>query len=424
QRTPLTSRSSEVGVSSAGRGSPQRSTTGVGAAAHARTPAGVGGASARRGSVVVPAGRSPSSPVSKVVQEGEAASGASTVATASGPVSGDGASGPRSRAEIPMPATTTASSSGSATAMAIGADGRCMRLRSAQVHDRAGQRAGDPANPLYPRDHELTQLVDVVGLGAHDHVVRPGDVLGREHPADPRDLGGHGGGLAHLGLHKDVGLHHGVPLSAVDSRGRSRMPNVPEEDALPDDRRTIAMVGEFGLIDQVTRDRVQPATTVLGPGDDAAVVAASDGRVVATTDVLVADVHFRLDWSTPEQVGRKAAAANLADVAQMGAVPTALLVGLAAPPDTPVATLTGLADGLWAEASAVGAGLVGGDVVTSATLTLAVTALGSLEGRPPVTRAGARPGDVVALAGRVGWAAAGFAVLQRGFRSPDRKSVV
>ena len=142
-----------------------------------------------------------------------------------------------------------------------------------------------------------------------------------------------------------------------------------------------------------------PRAPSSGPGDDAAVVAAPDGRVVATTDVLVAGVHFRLDWSTPEQVGRKAAAANLADIAAMGAVPTALLVGLAAPPDTPVATLTGLADGLWAEAAAVGAGLVGGDVVTSATLTLAVTALGSLEGRAPVTRSGARPGDVVALAG-------------------------
>ncbi len=187
---------------------------------------------------------------------------------------------------------------------------------------------------------------------------------------------------------------------------------------MSDDRPTIAALGEFALIAQVTRDRVQPPGTVLGPGDDAAVVAAPDGRVVATTDVLVAGVHFRLDWSTPEQVGRKAAAANLADIAAMGAVPTALLVGLAAPPDTPVATLTGLADGLWAEAGEVGAGLVGGDVVASASLTLAVTALGSLEGRAPVTRSGARPGDVVALAGRVGWAAAGLAVLQRGFRSP------
>jgi thiamine-monophosphate kinase len=187
---------------------------------------------------------------------------------------------------------------------------------------------------------------------------------------------------------------------------------------LSDDRPTLGAVGEFGLIARVTRDRAQPATTLLGPGDDAAVVAASDGRVVATTDVLVEGVHFRLDWSTPEQVGRKAAAANLADVAAMGAVPTALLVGLAAPADTPVETLSGLADGLWAEAGSVGAGLVGGDVVAAAELVLAVTALGSLEGRAPVTRAGARPGDVVALAGRVGWAAAGLAVLQRGFRSP------
>ncbi|MGQ0576157.1 MAG: thiamine-phosphate kinase [Pseudonocardia sp.] len=181
---------------------------------------------------------------------------------------------------------------------------------------------------------------------------------------------------------------------------------------------TLRDLGEFGLIARVTSGRRQPATTLLGPGDDAAVVAAPDGRVAACTDVLVVGVHFRLDWSSPEQVGRKAAAANLVDVAAMGAVPTALLVALACPPDTAVAVLTGLADGLWAEAEAARAGLVGGDVAASATLTLAVTALGSLEGREPVTRGGARAGDVLALAGRIGWAAAGLAVLQRGLRAP------
>jgi thiamine-monophosphate kinase len=181
---------------------------------------------------------------------------------------------------------------------------------------------------------------------------------------------------------------------------------------------TLGQLGEFGLIGRVARGRAQPAATLVGPGDDAAVVAAPDGRVVATTDVLVETVHFRLDWSTPEQVGRRAAAANLADVAAMGAVPTALLVGLACPAATPVATLTGLADGLWAEAGVVGAGVVGGDVTSSSQLMVSVTALGSLQGRPPVTRGGARPGDLVALRGRVGWAAAGLAVLQRGFRSP------
>jgi thiamine-monophosphate kinase len=197
-----------------------------------------------------------------------------------------------------------------------------------------------------------------------------------------------------------------VPTSQPPSTGDAEAEN------------TLAGIGEFGLITRLTEGRSPSPATLLGPGDDAAVVAAPDGRVVASTDVLVAGVHFRLDWSTPEQIGRKAAAANLADIAAMGAVPTALLVGLACPPDTPVETLTGLTDGLWAEARSTGAGVVGGDVASSATLVLSVTALGSLEGREPVTRAGARPGDTVALAGRIGWAAAGWAVLARGFRSP------
>src|ERR1700704_4699247 len=101
----------------------------------------------------------------------------------------------------------------------------------------------------------------------------------------------------------------------------------------PDKGGTVAELGEFGLIRRVTGGRTQPAGTLLGPGDDAAVVAAPDGRVVACTDVLVEGVHFRLAWSAPDQVGRKAAAANLADVAAMGAVPTALLVGLACSKD-------------------------------------------------------------------------------------------
>jgi thiamine-monophosphate kinase len=195
-------------------------------------------------------------------------------------------------------------------------------------------------------------------------------------------------------------------------------PSSPAGNIASETDGTLGQLGEFGLIRRVAHGRSQPAVTLVGPGDDAAVVAAADGRVVATTDVLVESVHFRLDWSTPEQVGRRAAAANLADVAAMGAVPTALLVGLACPATTPVATLTALADGLWAEAGVVGAGIVGGDVASSGQLMVAVTALGSLEGREPVLRTGARPGDLVALRGRIGWAAAGLAVLQRGFRSP------
>jgi thiamine-monophosphate kinase len=157
---------------------------------------------------------------------------------------------------------------------------------------------------------------------------------------------------------------------------------------------------------------------LLGPGDDAAITTVTDGRVVSTTDLLVDTVHFRRDWSSANDVGRKAAAANLADIAAMGAVPTALLLGFATPGDLPVAWALECMEGLREECGQVGAAIIGGDVVRSPTLMLAVTALGDLQGRAPVLRSGARPGDVVALAGRVGWAEAGLAVLSRGFRSP------
>jgi thiamine-monophosphate kinase len=117
-------------------------------------------------------------------------------------------------------------------------------------------------------------------------------------------------------------------------------------------------------------------------------------------------------------VGHRAAAANLADIAAMGGVPTALLVAFCAPPSLDVRWAEELADGLAAEASLVGASVVGGDMSSSPTLTVAVTALGDLGGRPPVVRTGARPGDVVAVNGRLGYAAAGYTVLSRGFRTP------
>ncbi len=189
-------------------------------------------------------------------------------------------------------------------------------------------------------------------------------------------------------------------------------------DQPPGGTDQVGGLGEFAVIRRVTAGRAPGRATLLGPGDDAAVVAAPDGRVVVCTDVLVEGVHFRLDWSTPHQVGRKAVAANLADVAAMGAVPTAVVAGLGCPPSTPVATVDGLAAGLWEEAGVVGIGVVGGDVVSAEQVVLSVTALGDLQGRDPVTRSGARPGDVLAIRGRTGWAAAGLAVLGRGFRSP------
>jgi thiamine-monophosphate kinase len=181
---------------------------------------------------------------------------------------------------------------------------------------------------------------------------------------------------------------------------------------------SVSSAGEFGLIARVIARLGTGPHCLLGPGDDAAVVAAPDGRVVASTDVLVDGRHFRRDWASAREVGHRAAAANLADIAAMGAVPTALLVALSTPGDLDARWAEELADGLGAEAALVGASVVGGDMSASPTLTIAVTALGDLQGAAPVLRSGARPGDVVALAGRVGHAAAGYTVLSRGFRSP------
>ncbi len=183
---------------------------------------------------------------------------------------------------------------------------------------------------------------------------------------------------------------------------------------------TVGSMGEFGLIDAVTaRLRTSP-DVLVGPGDDAAVVLFGDGRTVVSTDVLVEGRHFRRDWSSATDVGHKAAAASLADIAAMGARTTALLVGLGVPPDLPAAWALELADGLREECELVGAVVVGGDIVRSDRIVVSVTALGSLDGREPVLRSGARPGDVVALSGRLGYAAAGLSVLSRGFRSPRR----
>jgi thiamine-monophosphate kinase len=172
--------------------------------------------------------------------------------------------------------------------------------------------------------------------------------------------------------------------------------------------------GEFALIRRITGRLGMSPDVLLGPGDDAAIVAAADGRVVASTDLMVEGRHFRREWSSGYDVGRKAAAANLADIVAMGARPTALLVGLAAPADLSIAWAEGLTDGLRDECAVVGASVVGGDVVRSDTLTIAATALGDLEGRDPLTRAGAGPGDQVVLVGTPGRAAAGLAQLEAG----------
>jgi len=184
-------------------------------------------------------------------------------------------------------------------------------------------------------------------------------------------------------------------------------------------RQTVGDVGELALVERIRAVvGAQGGDVLVGPGDDAAVLAAPDGRMVVTTDMLVEGRHFRLDWSEASDIGHKAAAENLADLAAMGARPVGLVVALAIPESTEIAWLDGFLGGLLEEAGRGGAALVGGDLVSGDRVVVSVTALGDLEGRAPVLRSGAQSGDVLALCGEVGSAAAGLAVLSRGFRSP------
>ncbi|MEV5071355.1 thiamine-phosphate kinase [Microbacterium sp. LMI12-1-1.1] len=182
-----------------------------------------------------------------------------------------------------------------------------------------------------------------------------------------------------------------------------------------DDERGDPTVGELseGRILRRILERLGESNALVGPGDDAAVIAAADGRVVATVDTLVHGPDFRLAWSSAYDLGYKAAAVNLADIAAMGATPTALLVALAMPDETRLSFVTGIADGLRAACRdlAPGCRVEGGDLTVSDTLTIAVTALGALAGRAPVLRSGAHVGDVVAVAGELGRAARGLRTL-------------
>jgi thiamine-monophosphate kinase len=178
-----------------------------------------------------------------------------------------------------------------------------------------------------------------------------------------------------------------------------------------------AGLGEFGLISRITAGLIPWGAVRLGVGDDAAVLRLG-GDLVVSTDTMVEDVHFRTIWSSAQDVGRKAVAACVADAEAMGAAPIALVVSLAMPPQTSAEWLDGFSAGVRDECEAAGAQLVGGDITSAPQIVITATVLGDLGGGAAVTRAGALPGQVVAMCGRLGWAEAGLAVLSRGFRSP------
>jgi thiamine-monophosphate kinase len=182
---------------------------------------------------------------------------------------------------------------------------------------------------------------------------------------------------------------------------------------MPEMSETVEQLGERGTLARILPLLPQASSVVVPPGDDSAVSRIDGGSVVTTCDMMIEGPDFRLDWSTPHDLGVKAMASNLADVAAMGASPTGVIVAVACPPSTHVSVLEelarGISDGL--AQMAPDCGVLGGDLSVAPVLTISVTVIGELSGRHPVLRSGARPGDVVAVSGQLGMSERGLRLL-------------
>lgn len=185
------------------------------------------------------------------------------------------------------------------------------------------------------------------------------------------------------------------------------------KDAVP-----TPITAEDRLIADFTASLHSHSRVLVGSGDDCALLAHPDSRSVISTDVLVEGIHFRRDWMSLEQIGRRAAAQNAADIAAMGASAHSAVAAVTIPKDIGKAEVNALATGLAKGLESYGYALVGGDLSSGSCLQIAVTVIGDLEGRPPLLRCEAQAGDLVYFAGNLGDSAAGLALLER-FQSPQ-----
>jgi thiamine-monophosphate kinase len=185
--------------------------------------------------------------------------------------------------------------------------------------------------------------------------------------------------------------------------------------------QTVADIGERQLIERI-RQRIPPPPSfvIVGIGDDAAVVEPERNRLeVLTTDCLVEGVHFDQTFVAPSDIGHKALAVNLSDLAAMGASPRVALLSLVLPPGLTVASVDALVDGLSALAVRNRISIVGGNIARSpGPLIVDVTATGSVHSRRVLTRGGARAGDDLYVTGTLGGAAAGLRMLSAAALSP------
>jgi thiamine-monophosphate kinase len=176
----------------------------------------------------------------------------------------------------------------------------------------------------------------------------------------------------------------------------------------------ISKIGEFGLINRISKDTIiNPKNILLGIGDDCAAYYTSPDKIVlATCDMLVENIHFTLSTCSPRQLGKKAIAVNISDIAAMGGIPRKALLSLGSSSDTSVEFIDQLTDGMKEEAKLFEVNIVGGDTVRSPLgLVINVTLIGEVEPELIVRRSTAKPSDLIMVTGELGGSAAGLSLL-------------
>jgi thiamine-monophosphate kinase len=190
-------------------------------------------------------------------------------------------------------------------------------------------------------------------------------------------------------------------------------------------RHRATLPGEFELIARLVAALPQSRRTILGPGDDCAIVARGNSPILLTIDSMVEGVHFKLGWGTPEQLGARALTVNLSDVAAMGGVPTACVINLAIRPGLTRRFFDRLYVGLRRAARAAAVDIVGGNITSARQMAITLALLGDAPARP-LRRDSARAGDEIFVTGTLGDAALGWRILagKRRVRSSARRRLV
>jgi len=178
-------------------------------------------------------------------------------------------------------------------------------------------------------------------------------------------------------------------------------------------------IGEFGLIDRITR-KSKDKNVLVGIGDDAAVVEIKKDLQVLTTDCLVEGDHFRKEWFSAKQIGMKAIESNISDIAAMGAIPKYVLVSLALPKDLDVKFVEEMYQGMWESCDKYDIDIIGGNMTRSNQVVISITMIGEADKRNLTLRSGAKPGDLIFVSGHLGNGKAGLRLFQENLKGFEK----